>query len=137
MSKKGMRKMTDNRNPRIDLDAPGGLAFFEWAWHECGEKLQPRIIDAVVKLLAADEPVRPEVNSLSFRRRRPALGIWAENDWDTVIDSFRRAGLRVDNPNTRDAIREAVGEWLIYRAKRGLLPDGFEALEDYYLEHLP
>ena len=119
---------------RSDPHAEGGLAFFEWAFHEHGKHITPRIFNAVTKLLAADD-----LEAFSDRWGidfRPALGTWAENDWAAVKDSFRRAGLHMNNPLTFDAVREAVGEWLVYRAERDLIPDGFEELKDYYLEDL-
>jgi len=109
---------------RLNLDAPGGLAFFEWA-------------------VAGHAPERIE-RAVRHCLRRPGIasgysgdwpfGQWAENDWETLVESLRRGGLHVDNPLTRDAIREAVGEWLVYRVKHGPPPDGFEALEDYYVD---
>ena len=47
--------MTTHLHRRRDLDAPGGLAFFEWAFHERGRHLTPRIVTAVTRLLAADD----------------------------------------------------------------------------------
>ncbi len=111
---------------RVNLEAPGGLAFFEWA---VTGYAPPQIERAVSKCLR-----RPGIGS-GLSGDWP-FGQWAENDWEMLIESLRRGGLHVNNPNTRDAIREAVGEWLVYRAKRGLIPDGFEALEDYYWDYI-
>ncbi len=111
---------------RLHLDAPGGLAFFEWA---IAGHAPARIERAVSKCLN-----RPGIGS--GRSGDWPFGRWVENDWPTLVESLRIGGLHINNPNTRVAIYEAVGAWLAYRAERGCIPDGFELLEDFYWEHI-
>lgn len=103
---------------RLDLDAPGGLAFFEWAF---AGYAPDRIERAVFRCLN-----RPGISSGDSGDW--PFGRWAENDWPTVLESLRTGGLHIFNLNTRETIRKAVREWLAYRAQHDAVPDGFEDL---------